>query len=109
VVYGKVSGRQWFTGRELTVDPGCTCEVVDLGATSFIVVQGEGTANGQPISSPAMIGFHELTQDEYFVSWSAARAGVTYVNRSRTEPLVLLRYFGPDVDPGAPEVGAHLQ
>jgi hypothetical protein len=107
VVYGKAAGRQWFTARELTVDPGCTCTIVDLGATSFVVVQGEGTANGQPISSPAMIGFHELTQDEYFVSWSAARAGVTYVNNSRTEPLVLLRYFGPDVDPGAPEVGAH--
>ena len=54
-----------------------------------------------------MIGFHELTHDEYFVSWEAARAGVTYTNSSSTEPLVLLRYFGPDADPDAPEVGAH--
>ncbi len=76
------------------------------GATSFIVVQGEGSANGQPLRSPAMIGFHELTTDEYFVSWEAARAGVTYVNSSPTEPLVLLRYFGPEVDHDAPEVGA---
>lgn len=109
VVYGRVHGRQWFSARELTVDPGRSCTIVDPGATSFIVVQGEGTANGQPISSPAMIGFHELTTDEYFVSYGAARAGVTYRNESRTEPLVLLRYFGPEVDPDAPEVGAHLQ
>lgn len=106
IVYGRIKGRQWFTARELTVDPGCSCTIVDPGATSFIVVQGEGSANGQPLRSPAMIGFHELTTDEYFVSWEAARAGVTYVNSSPTEPLVLLRYFGPEVDHDAPEVGA---
>ena len=109
VVYGRIDGRQWFSARELTIDPLCSCTVVDPGATSFIVVQGEGTANGQRIRSPAMIGFHELTEDEYFVSWQAARAGVTYVNRSPTEPLVLLRYFGPEVDCEAPDVGAWMQ
>lgn len=107
VVYGRVAGRQWFSARELTVAPGRTCTIVDPGATSFIVVQGEGRANGQPLKSPTMIGFHELTHDEYFVSWEAARSGVTYTNSSSTEPLVLLRYFGPDADPDAPEVGAH--
>ena len=106
VVYGRVHGRQWFSARELTVDPGCRCTIVDPGATSFIVVQGEGTANGRPLRSPAMIGFNELTEDEYFVSWQAARAGVGYVNTSTTESLVLLRYFGPDVDADVPEVGA---
>jgi len=106
VVYGRVHGRQWFSARELTVDPGRSCTIVDAGTTSFIVVQGEGTANGQPLRSPAMIGFHELTCDEYFVPWKTARAGVVYENLSSTEPLVLLRYFGPEVDPDAPEVGA---
>jgi hypothetical protein len=106
VVYGRIHGRQWFSARELTVDPGCSCTIVDPGATSFIVVQGEGTANDQPLRSPSMIGFHELTHDEYFVSWRAARDGVRYVNTSQTEPLVLLRYFGPESDPTAPEVGA---
>ena len=109
VVYGRVHGRQWFTARELTVDPGARCTIVDPGATSFIVVQGKGTGNGQPLRSPAMIGFNELTEDEYFVSYGAARAGVTYVNTSSTEPLVLLRYFGPEVDKDAPDVGAYRQ
>jgi hypothetical protein len=109
VVYGRVGGRQWFSARELTVDPGCSCTIVDPGASSFIVVQGEGSANGQPLRSPVMIGFNELTEDEYFVSWRAAQAGVTFVNSSPNEPLVLLRYFGPEVDPSAPDVGAYLK
>ena len=109
VVYGRVHGRQWFTARELTIEPGCRCTLVDPGATSFIVVQGEGTANGQPLRSPAMIGFNELTNDEYFVPWQTAKAGVDYVNTSETEPLVLLRYFGPEMDPDAPGVGATPQ
>jgi hypothetical protein len=54
-----------------------------------------------------MIGFHELTNDEFFITESAARAGVRYVNTSPTEPLVMLRYFGPEVNPEAPAIGAY--
>ena len=32
----------------------------------------------------------------------AAKAGVTYENTSETEPLVVLRYFGPEMNPDAP-------
>jgi len=31
---------------------------------------------------------------------------VTYENTSETEPLVVLRYFGPDVNPDAPAMEA---
>ena len=31
-------------------------------------VQGIGKINGQPLTSPKMIRFHELTEDEYFCS-----------------------------------------
>ena len=51
-----------------------------------------------------MIGFFELTEDEYFVTDPAAKAGVTYENTSTTEPLVVLRYFGPDANPDAPNI-----
>ena len=40
-----------------------------------------------------------------FVTEDAAKAGVVYENTSATEPLVILRYFGPEVNPGAPEIG----
>jgi len=46
-----------------------------------------------------------LTEDEVFVSYEAANAGVMFENQSRRDPLVVLRYFGPDVNPDAPEVG----
>ena len=40
------------------------------------------------------------TVDEYFCTEAGARRGVTFTNTSVTEPLVCLRYFGPEV--GAP-------
>ena len=42
VVYGKFAGRQLFTAKELTVNPGAKCTVRDGGAYGWITVQGEG-------------------------------------------------------------------
>ena len=39
------------------------------------------------------------------VAETAARPGVTYGNTSENEPLVILRYFGPEVNPDAPAIG----
>lgn len=109
IVYGKVNGKQYFSAKELTVDPGTRCTITDKGANSVIVVQGEGYMNKLRVSSPKMIGFHELTDDEVFVTEKAAKAGVVYENTSATEPLVLLRYFGPETNPDAPAVGDYLK
>ncbi len=70
-------------------------------------MQGTGKINGQPLNSPKLIRFHELTEDEYFGTEDGAKAGVTFENTSETEPLVCLRYFGPEVNPDAPEIGAY--
>jgi hypothetical protein len=102
IVYGKVYGEQLFTAKELTVYPGQKITIKDNGASGVICVQGEGRMNKMRLSSPKMIGFFELTEDEIFVTESAAKAGVTYENTSGTEPLVILRYFGPEVNPDAP-------
>ena len=104
IVYGKVRGEQLFSAKELTVQPGQKAMVRDNGANSIIVVQGEGRINKVRLSSPKLIRFHELTEDEVFVTESAAKAGVTYENTSGTEPLVVLRYFGPEVNPDAPGI-----
>jgi len=109
VVYGKVRGKQYFTAKELTVEPGATLTLRDRGASGVICVQGEGRLGKLRLRSPAMIGFHELTEDEVYITAAAAKAGVTVENTSAVEPLVLLRYFGPDVNPGAPEVGDYLK
>jgi len=107
IVYGRIDGVQYFTAKELTVQPGVTCTIRDNGAYGLICVQGTGRINGQPLNSPKLIRFHELTEDEYFCTEEGARNGVRFENTSQTEPLVCLRYFGPEVNPQAPEVGDH--
>ena len=107
IVYGTVDGRQRFSAKELTVRPGCSTTIVDRGASSITVVQGSGRLNGLVLDCPKLIRFHELTRDEVFVTDPAARAGLTFENTSDTEDLVVLRYFGPEVNPHAPEVGDH--
>jgi hypothetical protein len=103
VVYGRVRGEQFATARELTIEPGVTVRLRDPGASSAIVVQGSGRANGVALRSPGMIRFHELTEDEVFIPEPAALGGVLWENTSAVEPLVVLRYFGPDADPQAPD------
>ncbi|MDA9260871.1 hypothetical protein N9P58_03280 [Puniceicoccaceae bacterium] len=107
IVYGKVAAFQYFTAKEVTIDPGCRAVIKDSGAYGLICVQGCGTINGEPLVSPKMIRFHELTEDEYFCTEDGAKAGVTFENTSGTEPLVCLRYFGPEVNPSAPVMGAY--
>ena len=51
-----------------------------------------------PIETPALIRFGQLTNDEYFVSAPAALAGVRITNASETEPLVMLKHFGPHAE-----------
>jgi hypothetical protein len=106
IVYGKVNGEELFTAKELTVNPSVKVTIKDNGAYGLNSVQGSGTINGHHLQTPAMIRFGELTSDEYFVTHDAARAGVTFHNTG-AEPLVTLRYFGPDTNPQMPQVGAH--
>jgi hypothetical protein len=106
IVYGRIKKEQLFTAKELTLDPGAKCTIKDSGAYGLITVQGVGRANKLRLHSPSMIRYGELTEDEIFVTESAAAAGVTFENTGK-EPLVTLRYFGPEAQPGAPQVGAH--
>lgn len=105
IVYGKIAGEQLFSAKELTVEPGASCAIKDKGAYGLICVQGRGKINGQPLNSPKLIRFDDLTEDEYFCTEEGAQAGVTFENTSAVEPLVVLRYFGPEANPEAPDVG----
>jgi hypothetical protein len=107
IVYGTIDGQQKFSARELTVMPGARCTVRDAGAYGLIVTQGHGRIGSVEVDCPSLIRFGEMTQDEVFVSWEAATAGVTFENYSKTDPLVTLRYFGPGVHKDMPEVGDH--
>jgi hypothetical protein len=106
IVYGRIDGEQLFTAKELTIDPGVKVTVKDNGAYGLIAVQGMGMIGTHALQTPAMIDFGELTEDEYFVTEEAARKGVVFENDG-AEPLVVLRYFGPEVNPEAPKIGDH--
>jgi hypothetical protein len=88
-------GNEYFAAKELTVLPGHTATVKDVGPYGFITVQGHGTINGLPVETPALIRFGQLTYDEYFVAAPAAAAGVKIHNPSPSDPLVMLKHFGP--------------
>ncbi|MDA0587127.1 MAG: hypothetical protein O2820_05625 [Planctomycetota bacterium] len=106
IVYGKVDGEQLFTAKELTLQPGAKCTITDPGAFSWITTQGEGRIGSLKLQTPAMILFGDLTEDEVFVTAKRAAEGVEFENTG-SDALVGLRYFGPDAQPDAPEVGAY--
>ncbi|MCF7708092.1 MAG: hypothetical protein K9N52_04245, partial [Verrucomicrobia bacterium] len=85
-----------FSAKELTVQPGKTVTIRDGAAYGMIMMQGHGTMGVWDIETPTMIRFGQLTHDEYFVSESAAKDGVTITNPSKTDPIVMLKHFGPD-------------
>lgn len=45
-----------------------------------------------------MIRFGQLTNDEFFVSEDAAKAGVTFTNPSTCDPIVMLKHFSENPD-----------
>ena len=61
VVYGKVEGRQLFSAKELTVQPGAQCTIKDHGAYGLIVTQGHGRIGKLRVDCPALIRFGQLT------------------------------------------------
>jgi len=104
IVYGLIDGKQLFTAKELTVMPGCRCVLKDGAASGWITTQGRGTMGKLAIESPNMIRFGEEPDDEIFITATAATKGVEIVNTG-SEPLVGLRYFGPNAHPSVPMVG----
>ncbi|MGC9358745.1 MAG: hypothetical protein ACP5G7_00005, partial [Anaerolineae bacterium] len=84
-----------FSAKETTVLPGQTVTLADEACYGLIVLQGHGQFGAWSIESPALIRFGQLTYDEFFVSEQAAKQGVVVTNPSESDPLVMLRHFGP--------------
>ena len=104
--YGGFDGQQLVSAKELTIEPGAKCVVKDPGASGWITVQGSGTMGKLQLQTPVMIRFGEEPWDEVFITAEAAAAGIEIENTGG-EPLVALRYFGPDVHEKTPAIGDH--
>ena len=84
-----------YSAKELTVLPGKTVTIKDGGAYGIILLQGHGKMGVWDIDTPAIIRYGQLTMDEFFITEDAARAGVVISNPSKTDPIVMLKHFGP--------------
>jgi hypothetical protein len=95
-------GTPYYSAKELAVLPRRTATITDSAAYGLILTQGHGTIGGLQVSTPAMIRYGQMTEDELFVTSAAAQAGVEIENLSETEPLVMLKHFGPGNPDAAP-------
>jgi hypothetical protein len=93
-----VYGNAFVGGKQLIVEPGSSALIRDEAAHGCIIVQGHGLLGNFECESPTLIRYGQPTADDFFVSADRAREGVRVVNRSRIEPLVILKHFGPDCD-----------
>ena len=62
------------------------------------MLQGHGKLGVWDIETPALIRYGQLSNDEFFVTESAARSGVVIQNPSNQDPIVLLKHFADNPD-----------
>jgi hypothetical protein len=85
-----------FSAKELTVAPGKTVVIKDNAAYGIIMMQGHGKMGVWDIETPSLIRYGQLTNDEFFITEKAAMEGVKITNYSTTDPIVMLKHFGPN-------------
>lgn len=86
------------SAKRLTIMPKRTVRVKDNAAYGFILLQGYGRCGVWNIETPILIRYGQLTNDEFFVTYDAAKKGVEISNLSSTEPIVMLKHFAGNPD-----------
>lgn len=86
------------SSKRLTILPGKTVTITDSAAYGLICIQGNGTIGPHRLETPTVIRYGQLTNDEFFVSESAAKRGVVITNASDNEPIVVLKHFAENPD-----------
>ena len=87
---------EFIAAKELTIHPGQTAVIKDPAAYGCILVQGHGKFGIYDAEAAIMLRFGQTSADEYFVSEDAAKTGIIITNRSQSEPMVILKHFGPN-------------
>jgi len=89
-------GNPYIGAKEITVYPQQEVISKDIAAFGCVVTQGFGEFGVYQCEAPNMLRYGQFSSDEFFVSEEAAKKGVKVVNRSKREPLVILKHFGPN-------------
>jgi hypothetical protein len=87
---------EYIGAKELRIIPGQTVTVKDAAAYGCIIIQGHGKFGVYDAEASVMLRYGQSSNDEYFVSESAAKDGVVITNESKFQPMVILKHFGPN-------------
>jgi hypothetical protein len=87
-----------FSGKKVVVGPGHTFRSRDAGVYSVLVLEGTGTYGGHRVQggNPGM--------DELIVVHDAAVSDLEVCNDDPYSDLVLIKFFGPDVNHDVPMI-----
>lgn len=86
------------SAKRLTVLPGKSVTIKDNAAYGIISLQGHGKFGVWDLETPSLIRYGQLTNDEFFVTEKAAKEGVTIVNKSQEDEIVILKHFSENPD-----------
>ena len=86
----------YIGAKELTIEPGKTVTIKDDVAFGCIIVQGYGKFGVYQAGASTMLRYGQLSSDEYFVCEKKSQDGILIENQSPTEPMVILKHFGPN-------------
>jgi hypothetical protein len=89
-----------FSGKKLVVHPGCSYVTQDRGVHNLLVWSGCGTYGGAEVQGG------DPYRDELVVTHDRAARGVDVRNTGR-EDLLVIKFFGPDVNTDVPMIGRH--
>jgi hypothetical protein len=91
-------GSPKFSGKRLRLAPGARTTSVEAGVHNILVWSGTGTVGAHALQGQS------VGSDELLVTHGAATTGYEVVNTGDTE-LVLLKFFGPDINTDVPAAG----
>jgi hypothetical protein len=86
-----------FSGKKLVVKPGQVYTSMDNGVYNLLVLGGSGRYGGIRVAA----GDH--TSDELLVAHKRAIAPILVENVG-TDDLVVVKFFGPDINPDVPTI-----
>ena len=86
-----------FSGKKVVVRPGASFTMVEQGVYNVLVWTGRGTCGGIPVQGG------DPDQDELLVAHHRATGGVE-IRNTGDEDLLLIKFFGPDINPDAPTI-----
>jgi hypothetical protein len=99
---GSGAGEWWifyntnkFSGKKLVVEPGAMVTTSEPGVYSLLVWSGSGTYAGHDVQGG------DSSRDELLVSYDVA-VGAHTVENTGSDELVVLKFFGPDIQTSAP-------